>query len=216
MSEVDRKVFVGGLTNRCTSQILANYFEKFGSIEDANIILDKETGNSKGYGFVVFYDVSSALNAVVDGSPLIDGKQANCNIAAQGASTSDKRKREIVEPSRTSTHGISKVYDRSWGEKRPRTNLRDKQNYIQRLRQQGTIITKESAIEYLESEKKTDPVGAFKYFLEVSDIFRHSAEFEYYARTLLDMAKHFRRTGGEIKEVEPLAISQKSKSKSRR
>jgi heterogeneous nuclear ribonucleoprotein A1/A3 len=51
---MERKLFVGGLHSTTTSQILADAFIKFGAIEDANIITDKVTGASKGYGFVCF------------------------------------------------------------------------------------------------------------------------------------------------------------------
>lgn len=51
----DRKVFVGGLPSYSTEQSLLAYFLPFGEIEDVNIVMDKHTSRSKGYGFVSFH-----------------------------------------------------------------------------------------------------------------------------------------------------------------
>jgi RNA recognition motif-containing protein len=52
MSELDRKVFVGGLSPRTNSESLGSAFGKYGKILESNVIMDKLSGNSKGYGFV--------------------------------------------------------------------------------------------------------------------------------------------------------------------
>lgn len=46
------KVFVGGLAWETRSDTLRRYFEHFGDILEAVVIADKNTGRSKGYGFV--------------------------------------------------------------------------------------------------------------------------------------------------------------------
>lgn len=46
------KVFVGGLAWETQSDTLRRYFEQFGEILEAVVITDKNTGRSKGYGFV--------------------------------------------------------------------------------------------------------------------------------------------------------------------
>ncbi|KAG0503768.1 hypothetical protein HPP92_003840 [Vanilla planifolia] len=78
------KVFVGGLAWETPTDELRRYFEQFGDILEAVIITDKNTGRSKGYGFVTFRDSESARRSVADPNPLIDGRRANCNIAALG------------------------------------------------------------------------------------------------------------------------------------
>lgn len=78
------KVFVGGLAWETPTEELRRYFEQFGEILEAVIITDKNTGRSKGYGFVTFRDPESARRSVADPNPLIDGRRANCNIAALG------------------------------------------------------------------------------------------------------------------------------------
>lgn len=46
------KVFVGGLAWETPTEEMSKYFEQFGEILEAVIINDKDTGKSKGYGFV--------------------------------------------------------------------------------------------------------------------------------------------------------------------
>ncbi|XP_042493933.1 RNA-binding protein 38-like [Macadamia integrifolia] len=78
------KVFVGGLAWETQTEEMRRHFEQFGDILEAVIIIDKNTGRSKGYGFVTFRDPESARRACVDPNPMIDGRRANCNIASFG------------------------------------------------------------------------------------------------------------------------------------
>ncbi|KAG8377212.1 hypothetical protein BUALT_Bualt08G0004700 [Buddleja alternifolia] len=78
------KVFVGGLAWETQSETLRQYFEQFGEILEAVVIADKNTGRSKGYGFVTFRDPESARRACADPTPIIDGRRANCNLASLG------------------------------------------------------------------------------------------------------------------------------------
>ncbi|KAF3590114.1 hypothetical protein F2Q69_00027202 [Brassica cretica] len=78
------KVFVGGLAWETHSDTLRRHFEPFGDILEAVVITDKNTGRSKGYGFVTFRDPEAARRACVDATPIIDGRRANCNLASLG------------------------------------------------------------------------------------------------------------------------------------
>ncbi|CAK9178278.1 unnamed protein product [Ilex paraguariensis] len=78
------KVFVGGLAWETQSETLRRYFDQFGEILEAVVITDKNTGRSKGYGFVTFQDPESARRACADPTPIIDGRRANCNLASLG------------------------------------------------------------------------------------------------------------------------------------
>lgn len=82
------KIFVGGLAWETQRDTLGRYFEQFGEILEAVVITDKNTGRSKGYGFVTFKDADSAMRACEDPSPMIDGRRANCNLASLGAQKS--------------------------------------------------------------------------------------------------------------------------------
>ncbi|KAL1821780.1 hypothetical protein ACET3Z_016649 [Daucus carota] len=78
------KVFVGGLAWETPTNVLQEYFEQFGEILEAVIITDKNTGKSKGYGFVTFRDAESARRSCAEPNPVINGRKANCNIASLG------------------------------------------------------------------------------------------------------------------------------------
>ncbi|KAK2166282.1 hypothetical protein LSH36_40g12001 [Paralvinella palmiformis] len=79
------KIFVGGLPYHTTDQSLREFFEQFGDIEEAVVITDRQTGKSRGYGFVTMSDRVAAERACKDPNPIIDGRKANVNLAYLGA-----------------------------------------------------------------------------------------------------------------------------------
>uniref|UniRef100_J3L811 RRM domain-containing protein n=1 Tax=Oryza brachyantha TaxID=4533 RepID=J3L811_ORYBR len=82
------KVFVGGLAWETQKEGMRGYFEQFGDILEAVVITDKNTGRSKGYGFVTFREPEAAMKACFDPYPVIDGRRANCNLAYLGVQRS--------------------------------------------------------------------------------------------------------------------------------
>jgi len=78
------KVFVGGLAWETQRDTMRQYFAQFGEILEAVVIADRETGRSKGYGFVTFKEPEAARRACLDPTPIIDGRRANCNLASLG------------------------------------------------------------------------------------------------------------------------------------
>ncbi|KAL1476500.1 hypothetical protein MTO96_018488 [Rhipicephalus appendiculatus] len=54
------KIFVGGLPYHTTDKSLRQFFESFGEIEEAVVITDRQTGKSRGYGFVTMANVNLA------------------------------------------------------------------------------------------------------------------------------------------------------------
>ncbi|KAL8593405.1 RNA-binding protein 24-B [Nucella lapillus] len=79
------KIFVGGLPYHTTDQSLREYFDKYGDIDEAVVITDRQTGKSRGYGFVTMADKTGADRATKDPNPIIDGRKANVNLAYLGA-----------------------------------------------------------------------------------------------------------------------------------
>ena len=47
-----KKLYVGNLTYGVTDSTLAQLFEPHGTVESAQVIMDRDTGRSKGFGFV--------------------------------------------------------------------------------------------------------------------------------------------------------------------
>ena len=57
-------IFVAKLNYRTTKEELQSAFEQFGEVSSAKIIMDRDTGRSKGYGFVEMSD-DDAANAAI-------------------------------------------------------------------------------------------------------------------------------------------------------
>merc|ERR1711910_280958 len=75
-------VYISGLSYQAIEQDLHKKFANFGSIADVTVVKDRETQQSKGYGFVRF-ETKEEAQAAVDGcsGTDIDGKTINCSIA---------------------------------------------------------------------------------------------------------------------------------------
>jgi hypothetical protein len=76
------KLFVGGLSWDTTSDGLRAAFEKFGPIVEATVIPDRDTGRSRGFGFVTFENSRDADESVkqMHGAEL-DGRTLKVNRA---------------------------------------------------------------------------------------------------------------------------------------
>src|SRR5215510_10307448 len=61
---MSNKLYVGNLSFRVTSEDLHEYFAAAGAVESANVVFDRETGRSRGFGFVEMADEDSANNAI--------------------------------------------------------------------------------------------------------------------------------------------------------
>ena len=72
------KLFIGSLAWETDSSSLQAAFGRFGEIEEATVISDRETGRSRGFGFVTFTDEGPAQQAIsemngadLDGRPIV-------------------------------------------------------------------------------------------------------------------------------------------------
>lgn len=76
------KLFVGGLSWDTNDAGLNQAFSRFGSVTDAKVILDRDTGRSRGFGFVTLGDATQAEAALreMDGATL-DGRTIRVNEA---------------------------------------------------------------------------------------------------------------------------------------
>jgi RNA recognition motif-containing protein len=77
-------IFVGNLNFTTTSESLHELFEPFGEISSANIIVDRETGRSRGFGFVEMPNDAQAKKAIaaLDGKEYED-RQLKVNVARE-------------------------------------------------------------------------------------------------------------------------------------
>jgi hypothetical protein len=79
---MSKKLFVGGLSWGTTDDGLHGAFSQFGEIVEAKVITDRETGRSRGFGFVTFANDEGATKAIteMDGTEL-DGRTIKVNEA---------------------------------------------------------------------------------------------------------------------------------------
>jgi len=61
---MSNKLYVGNLSFRVTSEDLHEYFAAAGAVESANVVFDRETGRSRGFGFVEMASEDDANNAI--------------------------------------------------------------------------------------------------------------------------------------------------------
>ncbi|MBM3971378.1 MAG: RNA-binding protein [Planctomycetes bacterium] len=59
-----KKLYVGNLSYEVTSSDLETLFGQFGTVQSAQVIQDRDTGRSKGFGFVEMGDENSANEAI--------------------------------------------------------------------------------------------------------------------------------------------------------
>jgi RNA recognition motif-containing protein len=59
-----KKLYVGGLTYETTDSALEQMFAAHGTVQSAQVIMDRDTGRSKGFGFVEMSSDQEAQNAI--------------------------------------------------------------------------------------------------------------------------------------------------------
>ena len=75
-------IYVGNLPYSTTSEDLQEMFNEFGEVSSSNIIMDRESGRSKGFGFVEMSSASEAEEAIkaLDGTDM-GGRNLKVNEA---------------------------------------------------------------------------------------------------------------------------------------
>lgn len=76
------KIYVGNLPYSVTDATLESNFSEFGSVSSAKVMMDRETGRSKGFGFVEMAsaEVAEAAIKALDGMS-VDGRSIVVNLA---------------------------------------------------------------------------------------------------------------------------------------
>jgi RNA recognition motif-containing protein len=79
---VGKKLYVGNLTYSVTSSDLEGWFAQFGTVQSAQVIQDRDTGRSKGFGFVEM-DTEAEAQAAIQGlhDQEYDGRRLTVNEA---------------------------------------------------------------------------------------------------------------------------------------
>jgi cold-inducible RNA-binding protein len=76
------KLYVGNLSYSSTEESLAALFSQFGEVVSARIVTDRETGRSKGFGFVEMATAEGAQQSIAQlNGQQVDGRQLTVNEA---------------------------------------------------------------------------------------------------------------------------------------
>lgn len=77
-----KKLYVGNLPYSVDDETLHNHFAQFGAVDSAKVIMDRETGRSKGFGFVEMTDDTAADAAIQNGNGIeMNGRALNVSEA---------------------------------------------------------------------------------------------------------------------------------------
>ena len=81
---IPSRLFVGGLSWDTNAEELKTAFEQYGKVADCAVVADRDTGKSRGFGFVTMADRRDASKAIegMDGAEL-DGSEIVVNVATE-------------------------------------------------------------------------------------------------------------------------------------
>lgn len=75
------KVYVGNLPFSASEDEIKQHFSQCGEIVEFNLIVDKETGRKKGFGFITYVDQQSAEKAIKMNGSAYEGRNIKVNLA---------------------------------------------------------------------------------------------------------------------------------------
>jgi cold-inducible RNA-binding protein len=79
---VGTRLYVGNLSYNITNQSLESLFTEFGRVQSAQVVMDRDTGRSKGFGFVEMSDNGQAQAAIAGlNQKEVDGRALTVNEA---------------------------------------------------------------------------------------------------------------------------------------
>ncbi|MBW5802848.1 RNA-binding protein [Coxiella endosymbiont of Ornithodoros amblus] len=91
MTMSQNKIYVGSLSYDVTANELQTFFSQYGEIEEAKLIMDRETGRSKGFAFITYGTQDAAQEAVSKANGIdLQGRKIRVNIAREN--TGDRRR----------------------------------------------------------------------------------------------------------------------------
>jgi RNA recognition motif-containing protein len=81
---MSNKLFIGGLSWDTNDDSLRAAFEPYGNVREAKVITDRESGRSRGFGFVTYVNREDASKAIaaMNGATL-DGRTLNVDEAKE-------------------------------------------------------------------------------------------------------------------------------------
>lgn len=107
-----QNLFIGSLAYATTDDSLKAFFEQIGEVESARVITDRDSGRSKGFGFVVYKDEANNQKAIdqLDGKEL-DGRTISVGLARP---KEDRPRRDFGGNNDRGGNGGGAFRQRSW------------------------------------------------------------------------------------------------------
>ena len=59
-----KKIYVGNLSYRCSDEELRDLFTQYGTVVSASVVMDRDTGRSRGFGFVEMDNDTNAIESL--------------------------------------------------------------------------------------------------------------------------------------------------------
>lgn len=89
---MSKKLFVGGLSWGTTDETLAQAFQRFGEVTEATVVKDRDTGRSRGFGFVTFAQGDDADRALSEmNGTTLDGRTIRVDEATSSRGRGPRR-----------------------------------------------------------------------------------------------------------------------------
>jgi cold-inducible RNA-binding protein len=100
-----KKIYVGNLPFSTTSESLSEIFAQYGQVDSSKIVMDRETGRSKGFGFVEMTSSDEADTAIAQlhGADY-GGRALTVNEARPSEKRDPARPRPMARPEGHSRH----------------------------------------------------------------------------------------------------------------
>ncbi|MCU0655307.1 MAG: RNA-binding protein [Polyangiaceae bacterium] len=81
---MNTRLYVGNLSFHTTEETLMQSFAQFGAVAEVKLMLDRDTGNSRGFAFVSMADADGARKAIAEmNGALLDGRPLRVNEAEE-------------------------------------------------------------------------------------------------------------------------------------
>ena len=78
------RLYVGNLSFQASNESVRAAFSQFGEITDVHVVSDRETGQSRGFGFVTMGSAAEAAKAIAEmNGALLDGRALKVNEAEE-------------------------------------------------------------------------------------------------------------------------------------
>eukprot|EP00917_Polyrhabdina_sp_WS-2016_P015074 GHVP01032844.1.p1 GENE.GHVP01032844.1~~GHVP01032844.1.p1 ORF type:complete len:411 (-),score=45.56 GHVP01032844.1:1072-2304(-) len=106
------KLFIGGLAHGTTKETLKEYFGSFGTVKEATVIYDSESGRSRRFGFVTFESSDAVNKALAAGSHSLQGKtlKVESSVNASSNTSNDAQKTAVTGDKRNNRPPASTTY----------------------------------------------------------------------------------------------------------